>query len=293
MTNEIILNPPEPIEDIPVETGSDQKHNKKDKKSKGRKKRPLQTILNLLILTLIGVSATEVYFRMDGKFKDHQKHLNNDFSESVTLMVTEYEKDRPVRGLHDIKDPFEGWEKYHYHSLSFRYPPEISPEHTILQNEGCAHSSGHFDFTSSQFRQLHSGIVPEGTEEQLEDFYKNAFGMTICHFPNTDDLALVNFVLAPNTWLPNTTKYNGDSDRSRITRNWINANVDRTLEGYIFEGNITTAKTTTILFLKERDIQTIYIFELDQNHITTDDDITEELRNVFNRILTSINWRVR
>lgn len=292
MGDEIILNPPKPIEDRPAATETDKTPDKKDRKHRKPKKSPLQTILNLLIITLIGISATEVYFRMDGRFKEHQDHLNKDFSESVNLMVEEYERDRPVRGLHDIKDPFEGWEKYHYHSLSFRYPPEISPEHTILKNEGCAHSSGHIDFTSSQFRQLHSGIVPSGTEEELEDFYKNTFGMTICHFPNTNDLNLINFVLSKTTWLPDTTTYNGNSDRSRITRNWINANVDRNLEGYIFEGTIQTAETT-ILFLKERDIQIIYIFELDQNYVDSNNDATEELRDLYDRILTSINWRVR
>jgi len=294
MGNEIILDPPEPIEDIPVTEaiGENQAQEKKKKHDKPPKK-PLRLILNLLIITLLGITATEIYFRLDRKFKEQQDYINEHFAESVNLMTEEYEKDNYVRGLHDLKDPYEGWERYIYHSLSFRYPPEISTQHTTLRNHGCDYSSSHIDFISDELRQLYNNVAPEGTEEEIAEFYGKAFGMTICHFPNSDNLNLIDFVLAENTWLPNTTTYNSKSDRTRITRNWINANVDRTLEGYIFKGKVTTDKPTTILFLQERDDKTTYIFEMDQNYASPDNDTSEELRNLFDRILTSINWRVR
>jgi hypothetical protein len=264
------------------------KNPSKRKPRKRKKKKSRGPLLNLLIIATIAMLGYKGYKWLDNEFKKQQDHINENFSDSVDLMLEEYEKDNYVRGLHDIKDPFEGWEHYSFHSLKLRYPPELSPEYEYIQKPSCAYASDSVDFTSEEYRSLYGGARVSGTEQQKFGFYANSIGFTLCYFPNTQKLDLIRFVNHPKTWLPDTDKYNGKIQRSIIIKNWNKANVERnSIEGYFYEEEIKDGGYSRIIFLQDISSKEIYIVDLDEKFLDPKAKSTEKMEDLFNRIITS------
>jgi hypothetical protein len=270
----------------PSKDGKDNNQKQKPKDPKKKRRKPIVSLMIILTIAMLGYKG---YQWLDQRFKEQQKYINDNFAESVDYMLEESESDNYVRGLHDIKDPFEGWEHFSFHSLSMRYPPEISPEYTLLQKASCQYATDSVDFTSDEYRMLYGGYRPQGSAGVKSTFYRESIGFTICYFPNNEKLELMDFVNSPKTWLPDTSKYNGKKERSKIIKNWSKANVNRDmLVGYFYEGNLKNTGNSRIVFVQDLMSKEIYIIDLDKQYHDPDAKSTESMQDVFLRILTSL-----
>ncbi len=288
VTDQKETNKPKP-KDPSQEQSKEKKDNAKKQKAKDPKKKRRKPIVSLMIILIIAMLGYKGYEWLDARFKEQQDYINDNFAESVDYMLEESESDNYVRGLHDIKDPFEGWEHFSFHSLSMRYPPEISPEYTLLQKTSCQYATDSVDFTSDEYRMLYGGYRPQGTEGVISSFYKKGIGFTMCYFPNNEKLELMDFVNSPKTWLPDTSKYNGKMERSKIIKNWSKANVNRDmLVGYFYEGNLKNTGDSRIVFIQDLMSKEVYIIDLDKQYHDPDAKSTEYMQEVFLRILTSL-----
>jgi hypothetical protein len=296
-------NPPQPPIQTPAainappannsspNTGTEKKiENSKNQKKKRRKRRKKgrSPILSLIIVATIAILGYRGYQWVEEKIQEQQDYINDNFSDSVNTMLEETSETDYVRGLHDIKDPFEGWEHYTFQTIKMRYPPRLYTRNAYINKPSCRHSSTAVDFVSSEYEALKRGVKVTGTPQQQFDFYANAVGFTLCQFPNPQNLDLIDFVNNANTWLPDTQKYNGKIDRSKIVKNWTAADIDiNSLKGKRYEGNLQNGGESQIFFLQDLATKDIYIIDVDLQYHNPEADSTLELKNFIHRLVTS------
>jgi hypothetical protein len=259
------------------------KSDKPPKKKKGR-----NPVKSLIIIALVAGLGYQAYTWIDAKFQKQKKYINENFSESVDYMMEEYEKDNYVRGLHDIKDPFEGWEHHTFHTVKMRYPPDLSTQHQINPKPTCNYANDRIDFTSQEYRLLQNDYQIEDNIQQKLLVYSNAVGFSFCHFPNNENLELRDFVHHPHTWLPDSDDFNGKVTRSKILKNWNKADLNReNFTGYFYKGEIQNSGDSKLIFFQDLTSKDIYIIDLDETYHPQDKKSTEHMEDILNRIITS------
>ncbi|MBN2100784.1 hypothetical protein JW710_02730 [Candidatus Dojkabacteria bacterium] len=248
----------------------------------------LRNIFSLLVIITVLALGYRGYLWLDEKFKEQQKSINEKYSESVNLLLEESQQEEPFRPPHALEDKFPGWETYYYSTTSIRYPPEISPEYTLIYSIGCTQGITKVDFTSEEFRSAYYQTAPQGDSATQTAFYDSVFGMTLCELNNPNNLSIIDFASAPDTWFLNSSKYDAPTERGIIVRNWNRADLNRTrFMAYIYDGKLLN-DNVVIVFIQDMDTKEIFIAELNLDYYNNRDSSKQKAIELFKKILTSI-----
>lgn len=238
---------------------------------------PGRILRNIVLVAILITVVVIVYILLDQRFREEQERINDEFAENSGFS-SEEEAEQEVRDPHEFEDEFEGWDTLEIGNITIRHPSEYNANEGKLGLLGCQNSDAVKTIQSQSYID-NPGIV-SSTNLPI--------GIDVCYFPNDQALSIVEFVTSDSTWLPDTEQFNNEDIRLKVKKNWVPASIVEEFAGYYYDGGDNSIVRSRIAFVQHRDLNEIYVLQLDLDSYYPDGEEIEDARKLFEIILSSV-----